>query len=529
MNIQYPLFKVRWPIAGSFFAGFLGSLLLIVSTAAAASFEEQLNRIENKLSLVKMDVLRLYQSGAIGSDRSSLPPSDRASGSSVLGQDDQKPPVPLQGEVDLQTIAALMKRMEPEVDPAAPSQGPGRLPTDEMRLLLADYFLQTNLISQAENTLKDISVQTRREPIAAEAWFRLEKLYYRKGDYQQALEAFYKIPAKGALSLRQEAAYLAGNSYLYLKDHLKAVELLGKIGEGSDFYPFALYSSGLAYLNLGDAWSATQQKFQTLIAFKPGEDPVRQELINKTRVTLGFFFIDQKRYPEAMSVFEAVPASSRYWTPARFGIGKVYIGTEDCVKAIVVLRDLIERTPTHPYALEARLQVGSCYSKLSAYRRAVDSYQDALKAYSGRSDDLKKLIQKIQTTNLENWLFKSRPGTSGQGPRPVSLEQDLIFERGFRELMDVYSRWFRLNEEISLQIRQSKDMTISKMDRGTAQNSKPLTMQMQDIRRDLIDLLRVAATDQLSSKMEQIDELALRANTGIAKNLTLMQDHETAP
>lgn len=104
-----------------------------------------------------------------------------------------------------------------------------------------------------------------------------------------------------------------------------------------------------------------------------------------------------------------------------------------------------------------------------------------------------------------------------------------MLERGFPELMEVYADWFRLNEEVSLQVRQSKDTTISKMDRGTTQDAKPLPIQMQEIRRDLIELLRAAMTDQLSSRMEQIDELALRANTGIAKNLTLMQDHETAP
>ena len=529
MNIRTPLFNVRSLTAGSFLGAFFGSLLLIVSTATAASFDEQLKRVELKLSLIKMDVLRLYQSGALGTDRSSLPSSGRASGSSALVREDQKPPVPFQGELDLQEIAALMKRLEATEDPAALSKGTGRPPTDEMRLLLADYFLRARLVAQAEQTLKELAIQTRREPIAAEAWFRLEKMYYRKGDYQQALGAFYKIPSKSVLPLRQEAAYLAGNSYLYLKDYLKATELLGKIGEGSDYYPFALYSNGLAYLNMGDTWSSTQQQFQKLVAFNSDEDPILQELINKTRVTLGFFFIDQKRYPEAMALFEAVPASSRYWASARFGIGKTNIGKEDCVKAIVVLMDLIERFPSQPYALEARLHVGSCYSKLSAYRRAVDSYQDALKAYSARSEELKKLIQKIQMTNLENWLSKSRTGPSQRGLRPASLEQDLVIEQGFPELMDVYADWFRLNEEISLRFRQGKDLTISKMDHGTAQGSKPLLIQMQGIRRDLIELLRAAVTDQLSSKMEQIDELALRANIGIAKNLTLMQDHETTP
>jgi hypothetical protein len=173
--------------------------------------------------------------------------------------------------------------------------------------------------------------------------------------------------------------------------------------------------------------------------------------------------------------------------------------------------------------------VGSCYSKLSAYRRAVDSYRDALKVYSVRSDDLMKQLQKIQSTNMENGLFKSRMGASGQEPRTVSSEQDLMIEQGFPKIMEVYANWFRVNEEILLQIRQSKDRTLSQMDRSVAQDSKPLQIQMQEIRRDLIELLRAAAADQLRSKMDQIDELALRANTGIAKSLALMQNHETAP
>lgn len=527
MNTQTPLHNVRSAITASVFSGFFTGLFLIASPAAAGPFDEQLSHVEFTLSIIKRDVLRLYQSEGIGSDRP--PPSRRATADSVPGRDDSNSPVPIQGEADLQTIATLMKRLEPGEDSAAPSTGSAQRPTDEMRLQLAGYFIEANLIPQAEQILKDLTIQTRREPIAAEAWLRLEKMYYRKGDYQQALGAFYKIPSKSVLPLRQEAAYLAGNSYLYLKDYLKATELLGKVGEGSDFYPFALYSNGLAYLNMGDAWSATQQKFKTLIALNPGEDPVRQELINKTRLTLGFFFNYQKRYPEAVAVFEPVPAPSRYWPQARFGMGKAHAGMEDCVKAIVVLKDLIERFPGHPYALEARLLVASCYSKLSAYRRAVDSYQEALKAYSNRSEQLKILIQKVQTMNLESGLLRPEAGSSEQSLRPVSLEPDLMIERSFPKLMEVYADWSRLNEQISRRVRQGMDRTIPKMDSGAAQDSKPLPIRMQGIRQDLTDLFRTAVTDQLSSKMEQIDDLALRANIGIAKNLALMQDHETTP
>ncbi|MBI3994886.1 MAG: tetratricopeptide repeat protein [Nitrospirae bacterium] len=525
MNTRSPLRSVRAAIPEGLFA-FACGLLFFVSTAAATPFEKQLSRVEDKLSVIKMDVLRLYQSRAAGSDRPPLPSSLRAPESPVSSRNDQKSGVSIPEEADLREIAAMVNRLE---QGAAPSRGTAPLPTDEMRLLLAQYFIQADLIPQAEQTLKKLAIQTRREPIAAEAWFRLEEIYYRKGDYQQALGSFYKIPVKGGLPLRQEATYLAGNSYLYLKEHLKAVELLNKIGEGSDFYPFALYSSGLSYLNLGDAWSSTQQQFQKLIAFDPGENPILQELINKTRVTLGFVFIDQKRYPEALAVLEPVPTQSRYRPQARFGIGQAHIGSEDCVKAIVVLKDLIQQYPTRSYALEARLHVANCYAKLSAYRRAVDSYQDALKAYSDRLEDLKKLSQKIQTTHLESWLFRPGSQPSEGGPRLVSLEQDLEIERGYPELMKVYADWFRLNDQIAKLTRQGLDKTIQKSDAEATQDSGSLPIRMQGVRRDLIELLRSAVTDQLLSQMEQMDEWVLRANIGIAKNLARTQSHETVP
>jgi tetratricopeptide (TPR) repeat protein len=534
MNIRTPLFKVRSLTTGSFLGAFFGSLLLMVSTAPAASFDDQLKRVELKLSLIKMDVLRLYQSGPLGTGRSSLRSSGRPSGSSVSGREDQKPPVPqspvpLQGVVGLQEIAALMKRLEAAEDPAAPSKGTGPLPTDELRLLLADYLLQANLISQAEPILKDLTTRTLREPIAAEAWYRLEKLYYRKRDYQQALGAFFKIPDNSELPLRLEATYLAGNSYLYLKDYQKAIEWLAKVGQGNDFYPFALYSSGLAYLNRGDAESSVQAQFQKLIALNPGEDSVLQELINKARVTLGFLLIDQKRFLEAVGSFDSVPPHSRYRAQARSGIGRAYLGMDGCVKAIVIFRDLIEQTPTHPYALEAHLPVGNCYSKLNAFRRAVESYQGALQTYAARKENLKKLIERVQTTDPGRWFLKPEAVPIEKKSVLVASSPELAIEQDYPDVMDLYSDWSRLEEQIARQTRPTKGSKTSVPDPADESVWEPIQNRIRDGRRYLDELLRTAATDQLLTKIKLIDDLVVRANVGIAKNTILMQDYGTAP
>jgi tetratricopeptide (TPR) repeat protein len=529
MNTRAPFRYIPSLPRRSFSIGFLGCLLLVVSTASLTYADESLDRVKTALSLIKTDLLRYYQSEKVAAGRPPQPPSLPAAGNSVSRRNEPKSTSPVHGEADLRTIAELMKRLEQGVDSALPSKGTGRQSTDEMRLLLCDYFLQENMTAEAEKTLKVLAFETQSDSIAAEAWFRLEKLYYRQGRYQEALGAFNKIPAKVNPPSRQEAAYLAGNAYLYLKEYLKAVEVLNKIGDKSEFYPFALYSSGLAYLNLGDAWSSTQQHFQKIVALKTDEDPVLLELINKTDVTLGFFFVDQKRYPEAMAAFEAVPSSSRYWIQARFGIGKTYIGVEDCVKAIVVFRELIERSPADPYALESRLHIGSCYSRLSAYRRAVDSYQGALKAYSDRSEDMKKLVQKVKKADLATELFKSREGASGDEAQPVSLARDLAVEMEFPEYMEVYNDWSRLHAQLADDALKVKDGRRPKTGAVGTPDPGLLQSRLLDVQRKWAASLRSAAIDRLSNQMAKIDDLALRANVGIAKNMTFMQDHATGP
>jgi tetratricopeptide (TPR) repeat protein len=538
MNTRIPFFEFGSSSRGIIGRG-LGVLMVMVSAVSpgraetsAAPFQQQLDQVRVKFALIKTDLIRRYQADETpleGANHSSRPPTSRdsaglAAGGSAPGD------VTSQGiETRLREIAVLTNRLQGRGERPVSSDDAGPPSAEEMRLQLANRLSEANLSSQAEPILKDLAIQSRRPPIAAEAWFRLERLYYRQGDYPQALGAFFKIPMNKTWPFREEATYLAGNSYLYLKDNLKAIDLLSKIGEGSDYYPFAVYSSGLAYLNLGDAWSSTQLQFQKLIALNPKEDPVLQELINKTRVTLGFFFMDQKRYPEAVAVFEAIPPQSRYRAQARFGLGKAFMGMEDCVKAIVVFKDLIVQAASQSDALEAHLQIGSCYSKLSAYHRAVDSYQDALKAYSERAGSLKKLVQEIKTRNLEDWMIKSGTEKSADGAPFVFLTPSLAREPGFTELVNVYAEWFRLHEEMAEDVRRDGNLAGRKMEQGTGPDLGPLHMKMQELGQDLDKLLRASATHQISSQLAQIDELALRANLGIAKNMTFMQDHETVP
>jgi tetratricopeptide (TPR) repeat protein len=525
MKTRVPSRSIRLHPRGNFKIGFLCALLFLVPTAPAGAVDEPLDRVESRISAVKMDLIRLYQSGPEGPSAS---PSTKTTSGGSVSQDGSGDVPPPPAGMDLQSIARLMARLETD-DNSKGSAGRKNSPeADDLRLALADELVQANLVPEAEKTLKALVNQTRRGAVAAEAWFRLEKIRYRQGDYRGALAAFQNIPPNGNWPFQAEADYLAGNSYLYLKEFMKAIELLGKVAQGSDFYPYGLYSSGLAYLNLGDAWSSTQQHFQKILLLNPGDDPVFQELINKTRITLGFFFDDQKRYPEAMPVFEAVPPESHFRVPARFGMGKTFIGMEDCVKAIVIFKDLIREFPDDPYALEARLHIGSCYSKLSAYRHAVGSYQDALKAYAERSDRLKRLTRTFQTAKFENLPVVLGPAPAGGGMKSPPGDGAVVAARDLPEWMGVYSDWDGLNREITFRMRGAGERG-DRRGADLAPKMKPLQARMTEIHGDLVRLLRSGATEYLSKQTAQLDDLALRANVGIAKSMTFMQNHEAIP
>jgi len=528
MKTRVPSRSFRLSNRGNVKIGFLCALLFLVPTAAGAAVDEPLDRVESEISAVKMDLIRIYQSVQGGPDPSVSPPLTKTTSGKGASPDGAGGAPPAPAAMDLQTIAKWMARLE--TDDALKSS-PGRKDSpqaDEMRLALADELVEANLIPEAEKTLKALLNQTRRGAVAAGAWFRLEKIRYRQGDYRGALAAFQNIPPNENWPFRAEADYLAGNSYLYLKEFMKAIELLGNVGQGSDYYPYGLYSSGLAYLNLGDAWSSTQQHFQKILLLNPGEDPVFQELINRTRITLGFFFLDQKRYPEAMPVFEAVPPESHFWVPARFGMGKTYIGMEDGVKAIVIFKNLIREFPDDPYALEARLHVASCYSKLSAYRHAVGSYQDALKAYAERSDRLKQLTRTFQSAKFESLPVVLGPGPTGGDTKSAPIDGALVAERDLPEWTGVYSDWESLDREIASRVPGAKE-TGDRKAAILAPKMKPLQARMTEIHRELVRLLRSAAAEYLSTEMAQLDDLALRANVGIAKSMTFMQNHEAIP
>jgi tetratricopeptide (TPR) repeat protein len=367
----------------------------------------------------------------------------------------------------------------------------------ELLLWLGKTYLGLGLEDQAiltfQKVIREFSAMDR---ILSEAGYYLQKAQYLQGQYE-AVTASYTRMARGAPpAFLPEMHYLAGQSFLHLKDYPKAIAALNQIPKNSKHYPYALYALGLAYLGLGDTYAA-QQTFNKLIALDLPPD-IREashvaRLIEKSLATLGFMFMEQNRYQEAISALGMVSTRSPFFDQALFGIGWSYMKMEEHVKAIVVFKDLTEMLPESSYAYEARVTMGYSYSKLKAYTKAVDNYRNSLEVSSRQ---INFLTQKMETVKLQGIDLS-------QAHKPLALESPEEADK-IRGIVEKYQDLTRLS---------SKDWA-QPMGNDLKVGLKDLGRRFSSVFQDLI-------LQSLQRQRERLEELSIQASIGIAKNLVL--------
>jgi tetratricopeptide (TPR) repeat protein len=367
----------------------------------------------------------------------------------------------------------------------------------ELLLWLGKTYLGLGIESQAISTLKQVIREfPSKDRLLYEAEYYLQKIQYLQGQHRAVTASYARLGRGTVPSLLPEIHYMAGQSFLYLKDYSKAIAALNQLSKNSRHYPYALYALGIAYLGMGDTYAA-QQTFKKLVDLDLPSHPLEAtrvaRLIEKSLVTLGLMLIDQNRYPEAVSVLGMVPIESPFFDQAVFGIGWSYMKLEEYVKAVVAFKDLTEMSPGSSYADEARVIMGYNYSKLKAYTKAVDSYRNALEI-SSRQINL--LIQKMATLKLQGMDL-------GQVSRPP----------GFASPVDADKIWDLVEQYQDLARFSSKD--------GDPSIGNDFKVSLKDVGRRLSSALQDLTLQSLKSQRERLEELSIHASIGIAKNLVL--------
>ena len=403
----------------------------------------------------------------------------------------------------------------------------------EVQFRMADLYLASNMPTHAAAL---IAPYTRQEGgrESLEAWFYLQKAAYLSERYQDALNAFARVTPKLRVSLYHEALYLAGNSSLQLREFERAFTTLNQIPRYSEFYPFAQYSMGLAYLNFGDVYSAIES-FRRLTAIETGGNQVLERLIDKARLTVGYEFLHQKRYVDAIGQFALVHPSSPFFDQALFGIGWGYFKLEEFVKAAVVFKDLRRFFPDSPYSQEALVALGYAYSRLQAFKLSIDHFRLALDSITTQAQSIQDQIDAVRKSNWTPPVtMNGFPAVSGLSSQ-VQLDDLLNYFKEEHQLQTALEQYQALTRAVEIldrglldlaQMAQSQSQWLSAQEskqrftalqNGFTAAKKAATALQAAFRAELAR----ASGQWLQRQMIRLEETSVQASIGIARNLVL--------
>ena len=114
---------------------------------------------------------------------------------------------------------------------------------------LAGSLYEMEMYDGAEQMYRYLLQTVKIPKLVAESVLGLQKVAYKKKEYQQSLK-FYKVIEShyATHDLIYESRYYAVQTYCDLQNYDLVHNLIPHIKKKSDFYPFAIYTSGLAYL-----------------------------------------------------------------------------------------------------------------------------------------------------------------------------------------------------------------------------------------------------------------------------------------
>lgn len=251
--------------------------------------------------------------------------------------------------------------------------------SDNPELIAGGISLAFGMQAHAESVFNQILQDQRRpQSVRDAAWFYLGKLHYLRGDWAAAEQSFVRVSDQFKPALRAQMQALQINIRIrnnsYSDINLKTVDA----DELLQWNPFALYNLGAAHARAGNFESA-QEFFKELADVDITGDQRRKKeswaLQDKAYTALGYSYIAEKKYAQAIREFTKVRLDGIYANQALLGYGWAEVAQEQYPNALQPWQLLRTRSLMHPEAQEALLAVPYAYEKLAATGEAVAAYE----------------------------------------------------------------------------------------------------------------------------------------------------------
>lgn len=256
-------------------------------------------------------------------------------------------------------------------------QGHGNNP----ELIAGGISLAFGMQNHAESVFNSILNDEKRPQTARDAaWFYLGKLQYLRADYEGAARSFNHISNKASENLLAQVSALKINIAIRQNNFMQLDKKSLDEDRLLDWNPYATYNLGAAYARAGN-FEQAEYYFNELNDLDGDESSLTQKelwaLQDKAATAMGYSFLAQKKYDQAVTQFTRVRLNTYQSHHALLGLGWAYLSQQQYEEALRPWQLLSQRSLSFPAAQESILALPFAYEKLQAPGDALAAYQEA--------------------------------------------------------------------------------------------------------------------------------------------------------
>jgi tetratricopeptide (TPR) repeat protein len=259
---------------------------------------------------------------------------------------------------------------------------------------VGDFELNYRMHQRAGRAIKAVLEGNVEEPVRNEAAFRLARIHFQKGQFDDAQLALGRIQGVVPDSIKDDIEYLRANIDMATGKPGEAVTVLQQIRNNPGLAGFVAYNLGIALLQSGHQQDAIEQ-LDKAGRLMPA-DPAGLAIRDKTNLVLGTILFESANFDRARQTLDRVRLEGPFSNQALLRAGWSEAQSKHYDSALVPWNILVNREPTDSAVQEAMLAVPHAYASLNLHGRAAITYGRALELYSNQIERIDASIDSIR-------------------------------------------------------------------------------------------------------------------------------------
>lgn len=283
---------------------------------------------------------------------------------------------------------------------------------------VGDFELDYRMHLRAGRAMKAVLEGAVDESVRNEAAFRLARIYFQKGQLNDAMHALQRIQGTVPPQIVDDVEFLRANILMATGQPSEAVKVLKQLRSGEDLAGFVAYNLGIALLEDGRQQEAIEQ-LDNAGQLSAG-DPAGLAIRDKSNLVLGTMLFESGNFERARQSLDRVRLEGPFSNQALLRAGWAEATAKHYDRALVPWNILASREPTDAAVQESMLAVANAYASLNLNGRAALKYGSALELFTNqiqkvdasinsiREGRFLKALTREETRENEDWVITLR-------------------------------------------------------------------------------------------------------------------------